>query len=325
MNQRSFNKTVSIVTLIFFLGTPLGVFAQISYEAYEVQRLQAEVQSLQARPNQDTAIQAEIQRLQGRIQVLQQQIQNGNQRYSNGGTWAQNPNSQGGGGANGLGQALLLSSVLGGQGGAGAGGLNPAMLGLAMMGGGGGLGGGGGGGPLGSVSQALTMAGALSGNMGLLLAGMITSMIGGLAGGAGSTPQRGAVDEQYVAPGQAGPYGSGGYNPYYATPTPFAGATPVPSAACAKSIFIVKDTTVTPNVTKPYPTAIEIPQNQCVLAINSDSAQHSVQAKAQGSDAVITTQSILNQQSHIFRFPDKKTYTLCVDATSAACTTVTVK
>lgn len=232
-----------------------------------------------------------------------------------------------------------------------AGGIDPSMMALMMMGGGlggggfgrggfggGGFGGGGfgggGGGPVGMVGQALTMAGMLSGNMGLMMGGMITSMIGGFTGGAGGgyggTPQQGYVDEQYVAPGQAGPYGAGyGASPYYPTPTPAniprITPTPTPVASCAKSIFIVKDTTVTPNVTKPYPVTVDIAQNECVLALNSDASLHRVQASLQGQDAIIADQNINSQASHIFRFATKNTYTLCVDTSATACTTVTVR
>lgn len=326
MNQKSFNKAVSIVTLVFFLGTPIGVFAQTYQQLQQqIQALQIQVTTLQSGPQANQPqTQSQVQALQLQIQQLQQQQQYVNQYpqqpYYGGG-------SQQGGAGNALGQLGFLS-MLGGLGSGGAaGGNNQLLSGLAIgsMLGGGGFGGAGGGGPLGSVSQALTLAGALSGNVGLMLAGMITSMIGGLVGGAGGTPQRGAVDEGYVAPGQAGPYGagygSGGYNPYY---SPVPTATPVPVASCEKTIFIVKDTTVTPNTVKPYPTAVEIPQNQCVLAINSDTgASHTVQVKEQ--DTVKATQSIDKEKSHIFRFENKKTYTLCVDAVAAACTTVTVK
>ena len=285
MQHRSF-KIVSILTLFFFLATPISVFAQVNQQTAQLQQL-----------------------------LLLQQLQ-GNQQ---------------GGAGNALGQLGFLS-LLGGQG--GLGGNNQLLTGAALgglMGGGGfggGGGGGGGGGPVGIVGQALTLAGALSGNMGLIIGGMITSMIGGFVGGGmGATPQRGTPDEQYVAQGQAGPYGSGGSSPYYPTPTPgtSGGQGGSSSTACQESIFIVKDTTVTPNVVKPYPTTKTISQNGCVLAINSDSASHSVQAKRQGSDAVVSQQTIDQQKSHSFRFPDKNTYTLCVDGNASACTTVTVQ
>ncbi|MEK7499741.1 MAG: hypothetical protein AAB649_03995 [Patescibacteria group bacterium] len=199
------------------------------------------------------------------------------------------------GGLGGIGAGLLIGQMLGGAGGAG-----------------------GGGGPAGQVGQVLSLVGALTGNMGLLIAGMITSMMGGLAGG--STPQQGAVDEQYVGQGQG--YGNGGGgNPYYPTPTPVPGSG---QAACTSSVFIVKDTTVTPNITKPYPATSSIAQNSCVLAINSDTAAHTVKIKKQG-ETTTQDQSVGASASHIFRFSTKNTYTLCVDSVTAACTTVTVQ
>lgn len=217
---------------------------------------------------------------------------------------------------------LALMSAFGGlgRGGAGAGGF-----------------GGGGGGAGGQVGQILTLVGALTGNMGLLMAGLITSMLGGLGGG--NTPQQGFVDEGYVGQGQGygngygngygsgygNSYGNQGYDPYYPTPIPQPVTTVAPAVACSQSLFIVKDTTVTPNVTKPYPTSVAIADNGCVLAINSDSASHSVQAKQVGSNTVVATQSIGGQQSHIFRFTKKQTYTLCVDSSVDACTTVAVQ
>jgi hypothetical protein len=226
------------------------------------------------------------------------------------------------GGGNGLAQGLLLGSLLNQQGG---GGQNAGLLAALALGGGGGLGGGAGGagGAPAKVGQVLTLLGALTGNMGFLIAGMITSMIGGLGG---ATPQQGAVDERFVGPGAGfGSGGSGANSPYYPTPTPQA-PTPTPAAAaCNESIFIVKDTTATPNVTKPYPTSTSVAKNSCVLAINSDSVSHAVQVKEKDKSDVITTQTISGTQSHIFRFPEKKTYTLCVDSSASACTTVTVQ
>lgn len=210
-----------------------------------------------------------------------------------------------------------------GSGASSASAIDPSMLALLMLGGGGrgglgGLGGaGGGGGPAGQVGQVLTLVGALTGNMGLLIAGMITSMVGGLGG---STPQQGAVDERYVGQGQG--YGNGGGgNPYYPTPTPV--VNPVAST-CTSSVFIVKDTTATPNVTKPYPATATVAQNNCVLAINSDTAAHTVKIKKQGETATVE-QVVAASASHIFRFAAKNTYTLCVDNVATACTTVTVQ
>lgn len=279
MQHRSF-KIVSILTLFFFLATPISVFAQVNQQTQQLQQL-----------------------------LLLQQLQ-GNQQ---------------GGAGNALGQLGFLS-LLGGQG--GLGGNNQLLTGAALGGlmGGGGFGGGGGSGPVGIVGQALTLAGALSGNMGLIIGGMITSMIGGFVGGGmGATPQRGTPDEQYVAQGQAGPYGAGSSSPYYPTPSPSAGSGQSTASTCKESIFIVKDTTATPNITKPYPNTKTINQSDCVLAINSDSASHKIQAKKQGSNTIITEQTIDREKSHAFRFPDKNTYTLCVDGNASACTTVTVQ
>jgi hypothetical protein len=314
MNKRSFKAIASAMTLISFLGTPLLVFAE------DIPGTGTIDYTLGTAPDTRITTRAPATQVQDPFS-----IQNGVATPLGGG--CANGNCAGGIGATGG----ALGGLLGGAGG------NGLLSGLAigsLLGGGLGGGFGGGGGASGAVGQALTLAGALTGNMGLLLAGMITSMIGGIGGGAGATPQRGFVDEGYVAPGQAGPYGAGhgsgyyggyGANPYYATPTP--APTTSPSGSCEKSIFIAKDTTVTPNVVKPYPNdkTIEIPQNQCILTINSDSVSHTVQAKAQGSDAVIATQAIDKEKSHIFRFAEKKTYTLCVDAVATACTTVAVK
>ncbi|MDA1168952.1 MAG: hypothetical protein O3A36_01280 [bacterium] len=206
----------------------------------------------------------------------------------------------------------------GAGGGEGLGGIGAGLLIGQMLGGQGGLGGAGGGGPAGQVGQVLTLVGALTGNMGLLIAGMITSMMGGLAGGA--TPQQGQVDEGYVGQGRGYGRGGGG-NPYYPTPTP----TQAPTAStCTSSVFIVKDTTVTPNVTKPYPATSSIAQNNCVLAINSDTASHTVQIKKQG-ETTTQDQAVAASASHVFRFTSKNTYTLCIDSVSTACTTVTVQ
>jgi len=254
--QKSSFKVVAIVSLFFFLATPISVFAQCG-------------------PN-----------------------------GCPGSGGSKNAGAFGAGGdqLSGVAQGFLLSQVLGG----GRGGL-------------GGLGGagGGGGGPAGQVGQVLTLVGALTGNMGLLIAGMITSMVGGLGG---STPQQGAVDERYVGQGQG--YGNGGGgNPYYPTPTPV--VNPVAST-CTSSVFIVKDTTATPNVTKPYPATATVAQNNCVLAINSDTAAHTVKVKKQGETATVE-QAVAASASHIFRFAAKSTYSLCVDSVSTACTTVTVQ
>lgn len=305
MNHKSFNKAVSIVTLVFFLGTPISTFALTAQEiATRIIALQA-IQNPSADQSQLLA-----------TLLLLQQSQNQQQPYYGQGQQPQN------GAGNGLGQALLLSSVLGNQGQNGSG-INPLLLASAIGGGAGA----GSGGPLGSVSQALTLTGALTGNMGLLIAGMITSMIGGLVGGAGGTPQRGAVDEQYVAPGQAGPSGAGGYNPYYTTPTPVPTATPTPVTACKESIFIVKNTTVTPNVVSPYPNdrTLSIKQNECVLAINQDSNDHTVNVREQGQTAVKKSASITKETAQILRFETKKTYTLCIDSATTACSTVAVQ
>ncbi|MEO6077831.1 MAG: hypothetical protein ABIP54_03520 [Candidatus Andersenbacteria bacterium] len=202
--------------------------------------------------------------------------------------------------------------------GGGLGGMNPAMLLLLMQGGRSGLGGGGsgGGGGVAQIGQFLALAGLLSGNMGLAMAGLLTSMLGGLsgAGGQGSTPQTGKVDEQYVAPGQAGPNGVAGNanSPYYATPSP--SASVAPTASCSQSIFIVKDTTATPVTTKPYPTSITIPQTDCALVINTDTVSHS-----------LSSNTVDAQTSKIFRFGTKKVYNMCIDASASACTAVTVQ
>lgn len=222
-------------------------------------------------------------------------------------------------GGGGQGASALGGLFGGGGGGEGLGGIGAGLLIGQMLGGAGG----GGGGPAGQVGQVLSLVGALTGNMGLLIAGMITNMLGGLAGGA--TPQQGAVDEGYVGQGQGyGNGGGGGGNPYYPTPTPAPG-TGGNQATCTSSIFIVKDTTATPNVTKPYPATSSIAQNNCVLAINSDTAAHSMQVKKQGESTASATQSVAASASHIFRFATKGVYTLCVDAVSTTCSTVTVQ
>ncbi len=215
-------------------------------------------------------------------------------------------------------------NTAGGLFGGGAGGIDPSMmmmLPLLMSGGRGGLGGGlgGGQGGAGQIGQFLTLAGLLSGNMGLAMAGLLTSMLGGLAGagGQGATPQQGRVDEQYVAPGQAGPGGIAANNPYYTVPTPSPASTsptPTPAPACSQSIFIVKDTTANPATTKPYPTTLTIPQADCALVINADTASHSLGGN-----------SVAAQASQIFRFGTKKTYKMCIDASTTACTSVTVQ
>lgn len=229
--------------------------------------------------------------------------------------------SGGGGGGQGAGAAGGLFGG-GGGGGEGLGGIGAGLLIGQMLGGAGG----GGGGPAGQVGQVLSLVGALTGNMGLLIAGMITSMMGGLAGGA--TPQQGQVDEGYVGQGRG--YGNGGGgNPYYPTPTPVSGntsPTPTPVAtACSASVFIVKDTTVTPSVARSYPATTSIAQNNCILAINSDTAGHTVTFKKQGDSGVTVEQSVAASSSHIFRFSTKNTYTLCIDSVANICSTVTVQ
>lgn len=198
----------------------------------------------------------------------------------------------------------------------GFGGMNPLLLMMMMQGGRGGLGSGSGAGGVGQVGQFLALAGLLSGNMGLAMAGLLTSMLGSLsgAGGQGATPQTGQVDEQYVGPGQGGPSGIGGNanNPYYTTPTPNPSTSPAPS--CSQSIFIVKDTTATPATTKPYPDKVSISQSDCALVINTDSTSHSL-----GGNSVDA------QNSKIFRFGTKKTYNMCIDSSTTACTAVTVQ
>lgn len=197
----------------------------------------------------------------------------------------------------------------------GLGGMSPLLLMMMMQGGRGGAGSGGSGG-VAQVGQFLALAGLLSGNMGLAMAGLLTSMLGGLAssagGGAGSTPQTGQVDEQYVAPGVGGPASVAANSPYYITPTPNPSASPTPS--CSQSIFIVNDTTASPATTKPYPSTLTIPQNDCALVINTDTADHSLQSN-----------SIAAKTSQIFRFATKKVYKMCVDASTTACTSVTVQ
>ncbi len=312
MQYRSFKKTLTVFTLFFFLATPISVFAQ-GLTSAQVQQL-IQLQALQ-RTGALTAQDAQLLQTLTLLQQQQYPQQFGQQQ------------GFGQGAGNALGQLGFLS-LLGGQGGLGGNNqlLTGAALGGLMGGGGFGGGGGGGGGPVGMVGQALTLAGALSGNMGLIIGGMITSMIGGFVGGGmGATPQRGTPDEQYVAQGQAGPYGSGSSSPYYPTPSPPAGSGQSTASTCKESIFIVKDTTATPNITKPYPNTKTINQSDCVLAINSDSASHKIQAKKQGSNTIITEQAIDREKSHAFRFPDKNTYTLCVDGNASACTTVTVQ
>ncbi len=313
--HKNFLTFASIFTLVFFLGTPLSAFALTAQQTQQLATLLVLQQSGAITP-QDAQTLLLLQQLQ-----RQQQPYYGQQPYSG---YGQQGYGAGGGGG-GLAQGLLLSSVLSGQGGGlggGAGGINPLLL-AGVLGGGGF--GGGGGGALGGVSQGLMLGGMLSGNMGLLIAGMITNMIGGLVGGAGGTPQRGAVDEGYVAPGQAGPYGAGGYNPYYTTPTPIPAAAPV--ASCEKTIFIVKNTTVTPNVVSAYPNdrTLSIKQNECVLVINQESDDHTVKVREQGQDAVKKSVSITKQTAQILRFETKKTYTLCVDSATTACSTVAVQ
>ncbi|OGY36684.1 MAG: hypothetical protein A3E36_03865 [Candidatus Andersenbacteria bacterium RIFCSPHIGHO2_12_FULL_45_11b] len=207
--------------------------------------------------------------------------------------------------------------------------INPMMLMLMMQGGGGagaGAGGSGGGGGTQQAGQMLMLAGILSGNMGLAIAGLITSMLGGLAsgagGGAGNTPQQGSVDERYVAPGQAAPFGggAGANSPYFNPPSGIPGSgggaapSPAPAAACSKSLFIVKDTTATPASTKPYPNALTIPQSDCVLVLNADSAPHSL-----GGNSVAAL------SSQIFHFASKKVYNMCIDNSTTACTAITVQ
>ncbi len=224
---------------------------------------------------------------------------------------------------NGLAQGILLGSLLSNQDGNGQNntGLLTALALSGGLGGRGGLGGGAGG----QLGQSLTLLGALTGNMGLLIAGMLSSMLGGLAGG--STPQQTAVDEQYVGQGQGygTTNGTGANNPYYPTPTP---ATQPPVAACTASMFIVKDTTVTPNVTKPYPAASSVAKNGCVLAINADAASHVMELKKKNNVDYVAADrftTIGGTQSHTFRFSASGTYSFCVDSSASACTTVTVQ
>lgn len=293
MQKRSF-KIVSSLVLFFFLATPFSAFAQLnSGQSQQLLTLIALQQSGAITPEQTQQLLV--------LQALQ--------------------NNQQGAGGNNLAQGVLLGSLLNNQ----EGGQNPGLL-AALALGGGGFGAGGAGGQIG---QALSLLGALTGNMGFLIAGMITSMIGGLGG---ATPQQGTPDEQYV--GQGTGYGSGGSglnNPYYPTPTPRPSQSPTPTpaaTACAASIFIVKDTTVTPNVTKPYPAAISVAQNGCVLAINADPTSHTLELKKKNNvdyTAADRFTNIAGSQSHIFRFSAKNTYTFCVDSSASACTTVTVQ
>ncbi len=223
-----------------------------------------------------------------------------------------------------LGGGYGAGFLSGGQG--GAGGIDPMsfMMGNLMGGGnGGGIGGGNQGGGA-QIGQGLSLAGALTGNIGLMIVGQLMSMLGGLAGG--MNPQKTAVDEQYVGQGQAFGNGNGSnfgaFDPYYNAPT-----TPNSSsaAACTSSIFIIKDTTVTPNTTKPYPDTTSVTRGGCVLAINSDTASHNVEVKKEGKNTVAANEAIAASSSHIFRFSVKDTYTICVDSVASACTTVTVK
>ena len=177
----------------------------------------------------------------------------------------------------------------------------------------------GGAGGAGQAGQFLALAGLLSGNMGLAMAGMLMSMLGGLAssagGGAGSTPQTGTVDEQYVAPGQAGPSGVAANSPYYTAPSTSPTPSTSPAApACSQSLFIVKDTTVNPATTKPYPATESIAQSDCLLVINADAASHSLGGN-----------SVAAQASQIFKFQTKKVYKMCIDNSTTACTSITVQ
>lgn len=207
----------------------------------------------------------------------------------------------------------LLGGSQGGQN--GLGGMSPLLLMMMMQGGRNGSTSGGTGG-LAQAGQFLALAGLLSGNMGLAMAGLLTSMLGGLAGGAGggagSTPQTGQVDEQYVAPGAGGPAGVAANSPYYTSPSPTPTASTAP--ACSQSIFIVNDTTASPATTKPYPSTLTIPQSDCALVINTDAADHSLSGN-----------SVTAKTSQIFRFATKKVYKMCVDASTTACTAVTVQ
>ncbi len=316
MNQKSFNKIFSIVTLVFFLGVPLSAFA---FTPADLQRLLA-LQVLE-RAGTITPEQREILTLltlaQSQQQFSQNQFNNRNQQQNFGG--------QQQGGNNQFQNLAMLSAIGGPQGG----GINPLLFAGALSGGGPP----GGGGALGSVSQALTLAGALTGNMGLLLAGMITSMLGSLGGGAGATPQRGNVDEQYVAQGQRfgsggnaqGHFGAGGQNPYYTTPDPQPNATATPAPSCSQIIFIVKDTTVNPAVTKPYPATATISQNDCVLALNTDAVAYGVtiQPTSQTTGAALAIEQVAARASHIFRFATKNTYKFCIS--SSACSVITVQ
>lgn len=197
------------------------------------------------------------------------------------------------------------------------GGMSPLVLMMMMQGGRGGSGAGGSGG-LAQAGQFLALAGLLSGNMGLAMAGLLTSMLGGLAssagGGAGSTPQTGQVDERYVAPGAGGPASVAANSPYYTTPAPQPTASTSPAPSCSQSIFIVNDTTASPATTKPYPSTLTLPQSDCALVINTDTANHSLNGN-----------SVAMKTSQIFRFASKKVYKMCVDASTTACTSVTVQ
>lgn len=307
MNKKSFtNKALSVAMLLLFLVTPAGAFAQFTTANYEQLIF---LQALEQSGEIDEEQAAQLQQL-----LILQQLQN-----------------QPGQGNNNALQNYALLQALNGSGE----GIDPATLSLAMMGGGNlggafgqGQQGGGAQGALGKIGQGLSMAGALSGNMGLTMIGMIMSMMGGLGG---ATPQRGAVDEQYVGQGQARPQGmgSGGNavanNPYYATPTPKPNPVSTPAAAqCKESLFLVKDTTATPVATKSYPATITIAKDECVLALNSDSAAHTVTVRQQGKTDVVAAQQVSASQSRIFRFPTRNVYALCVDATTA-CTLVTVQ
>ncbi len=284
MNPCTFNKkAVGIIMLVVFLGTPISAFAQLtSAQSQQLLTLVALQQSGAISP-------AQVQQLL-LLQQLQQPQQQPGQPQS-----AFDPT---------IAMALMMQGgqQQGGQSGQG-GGQNPSAM----------------------IGQALTIAGLLSGNMGLVIAGMLTSMMGSLAGGAGgqgATPQQSSVDEQYVGQGHGFPtggnaqgnFGAGGQNPYYTTPSPRPTPSTAPVAACSQTIFIVKDTTVNPVVTKPYPNKLTIPQSDCALVINTDTASHSL-----GGNSVDA------QTSKIFRFGTKKVYSMCIDASTTACTAVTVQ
>ncbi len=302
MHMPSFTmKAVTLGILLVLFATPFSAFAEFTATNYE-QLIY--LQALQDAGTIDEDQAAQLQQL-----LILQQLQ-GQQGSSNGNSALQN--------------YALLQALNGANGDSN---INPALLSMAMLGGGtlGNNNGGNNGGVFSQIGQGLSLGGMLSGNIGLTMIGMIMSMLGGLGG---ATPQRGPVDEQYVAPGQAGPNkfggkGSAADSPYYTAP---ASKQPQTSTAstCKQSLFLVKDTTTNPVITKAYPSSITVAKDECVLAINSDDASHSVQAKQQGKNDVAANQQIASKQSHVFRFSSRNTYSLCVDS-GTTCTTVTVQ